>query len=277
MKKKGFINKKSIPFVILAATHFLLLFLTMKERRKKYKWTLLMTNIGLAYLFEYVVLNIFKAYTYKPSILKIRAFDNILGSVLSQALFVPITSTYLTITHKNPAWKFVFASLYFFIEKLFIILHLYKVHWWRPTYTFILMLCYFQLSDVLYKAVKDRKRWVLKVAHYLSIEVVGVTLLFITAVRRKIRFGLGRFHSWREHFIIAPLYTLFLSFLSVVLSSRPGYMNRLLLLCSSICTDLLLISSGVLKINFKQALKNIPYHLFMVFISRLFYIQINKK
>ena len=55
-----------------------------------------MSNIGLAYLLEFFVLNIFKGYRYKPRVMKKKYFDNILGAILSQAIFVPFTAVFLT-------------------------------------------------------------------------------------------------------------------------------------------------------------------------------------
>lgn len=68
----------------------------IKRKIKKQLFTLLMSNIGLAYLFEFFVLNLFTAYTYKPGILKNAHLDNIFGAILSQAIFVPFTAVFLT-------------------------------------------------------------------------------------------------------------------------------------------------------------------------------------
>lgn len=271
MKKRKLLNKNSIPFLILAIIHFGLLFFIIKDKRKKSTWILLLSNIGIAYLFEYIVLNVFQAYTYKPRILKNRHFDNIFGAILSQGLFVPIASTFLTVFQKKWNWRIGFSFSYYCIEKLFIYLKIYKVNWWKPFYTLILLNVYFCISDCFYKGITNRKNWALKISHYLSVEVIGVTILYIGAVKQKIRFGRGLFHSWREHFIIAPLYSLGLVFLGVIMTSKPGMIHRVLLLLSSVTIDLLLKFSGILKINYKQCLQSVPIHCFMIFVSRFFY------
>ncbi len=153
-KRRHLINRNSVPFLILALIHFILLFPLIQKKRNKNTWILLLSNIGFAYLFEYFVLNLFKAYRYKPSVFKKRYFDNIFGAILSQGVFVPIASTFLTVFQKDWKWKACFSLFYFLIEKLFLRLKIYKENWWSPVYTFILILCYFILSDFFFKGLK---------------------------------------------------------------------------------------------------------------------------
>lgn len=83
------------PFLLLAAVHVLLFFLFTIKKRKKQIWTLLFSNIGLAYFFEYLVLILLKGYSYKPKVHKNNALDQFLGAILSQGFYVPITATLL--------------------------------------------------------------------------------------------------------------------------------------------------------------------------------------
>ncbi|WP_456274604.1 hypothetical protein [Bacillus sp. AK031] len=210
-------------------------------------WLLLLGNMGLAYIFEYFVLNLFRAYTYRPSVMKKRFFDNIFGAILSQGVYVPITSTFITVLKGGWKWKAGFSLYFYLVEKMFIRLKLYKVHWWKPYYTLVLMTLYFYLSEGIHKLLSMQQQWMRKIIHFLSIEVIGVTLLYCTAASRKIRFGRGQFHSWREHFILAPLYCFVLSFTAAITSSREGIRNRIFLLLSCSALDLCLIKTKILK------------------------------
>src|SRR4051812_37354862 len=74
-------KRNKMPFIILLAFHTSLLgYSFYQSKNKKQLFTLLMSNIGLAYLLEYFVLNLFKAYRYKPRMMKKKYFDNILGA-----------------------------------------------------------------------------------------------------------------------------------------------------------------------------------------------------
>ncbi|RSD27241.1 hypothetical protein [Mesobacillus subterraneus] len=274
MRKNKAFNRNSIPFLLLAIIHLMLLFLFAKRSKEKTIWILLLSNIGFAYFFEYPVLNLFKGYSYKPSIMKKRAHDQVLGAVLSQGFYVPVTATLLTIFHKNGYWKLGSTLIYYLIEHTFLRLKIYNTHWWKPVYTLLFMNIYFHISDWFYKAIQARKDWALSLAHYLSIEVIGITLLYISAAGRKIRFGRGMYHSWWEHFAIAPLYSIVHSFFAVKNSAKPGLQPRLCMLLYRVLTDLFLKKIGLLKIKLTQLWGNIPFHVFIVFISRYLYIKI---
>ncbi|MBT2692256.1 hypothetical protein J7E32_04530 [Bacillus sp. ISL-55] len=276
MRKNKLFKKNSLPFLLLAAVHILLFVIFAKRSRQKNIWTLLLSNIGMAYLFEYPVLNLFKGYAYKPYILKKRAHDQILGAIFSQALYVPITATLLTLYKKNRYWKLGSTLIYYGIERCFLHLKIYKAYWWKPYYTVFLMNVYFYISDWFHKALNAKKEWALIIAQYLSTQVIEVTLLYISAVNRKVRFGRGIHHSWREHFILAPLYSLIRSLLLVKNSAKPGLFPRLMMFTGSIGTDILLERTGLLKLRLNK-LWNLAFHAIMVFISRFLYLKIRLK
>jgi len=273
MRKKTRINRNTIPFLFLILIHVSMLLILFKQKNDKRTWILLLSNTGFAYLFEYIILIVFKAYTYKPYIMKKPYFDNLLGALLSQGFYGPITATFLTIFQKNWQWKFGFSLYFCLIEKLFIKLNVYKGNWWKPSYTFMALNLYFYISNGFYKALTSRKKWALFTSHYLSIQVISTTLLFFAAASRKFRMGRGYLHSWREHFIFLPLYSL-ISYSGFFTSSKSGIIYRLLYLLGCITVDLLLKWTGILKTNYNHRLGHVPFHFFMMFISRFLYKQI---
>lgn len=271
--RRGRLNRNSIPFLLLTIIH-LIIFSQLLKRKREYTWTLLLSNIGFAFFFEYFVLNLFQAYTYKPSILKIKYLDNILGAILSQAFYVPITATFLTIYKKNWRWKVSFITYFYIVEELFLRLGIYKTNWWNPKFTTVLMLIYFYISDYFYKMIEKRKYWALKLAQYLTIVVIDVTFMYTLAVRGKLKFGVGLLHTWKEHFIIAPLYSLLLSFFSTFISSKRGIIYRFYHLLYFLVVDYFLIKVRFVKINYSAFLQFFPWHLFVIYVSRLVYKEI---
>ncbi|WP_421378440.1 hypothetical protein ACOJQI_13005 [Bacillus salacetis] len=274
--RKGPLNRNSIYFFILALVHLFLLIATLLRKKERITWVLLLTNMGMAYIFEYVVLNYLQAYKYKPSVVKTRYLDNIFGAILSQGIYVPIAATFITVFNGNWKWRAGFSCYFFLIEKLFLKLGLYKLNWWKPYFTPCLLMIYFFISDRMYHAMKGKKQWALATAQYLALEVIGVSLLYCTAASRKLRFGLSRYHSWKEHFLIAPLYSLSLSFLGVLLSFKHHFFYRIVFLGGCMLVDYILIKIGILKMKTRQILSNIPFHVFMIFLSRQFYKSIYK-
>lgn len=206
------IKGMNLPFLLLCVIHSCLLGITFyKSKNRKNIFILLVSNIGLAYLFEYFVFNLFKLYKYKPNIIRNNFFDNVFGAVLSQAVFVPFTSVYLTVS--NSGWlKKVSASMYFsIIEMIFLRLGVYKHTGWKTVYTFVLIPFYFKWSDIWYHLLEKKNEIVRFISFFLMIMVTETNLFLILALFRKIRFGVGRHHTWKEHFIISPLYSISVS------------------------------------------------------------------
>lgn len=206
------IKGMNLPFLMLFVLHSCLLGLTFyKNKNRKNIFILLVSNMGLAYLFEYFVFNIFKLYKYKPNIIRNNFFDNVFGAVLSQAVFVPFTSVFLT--YSNSGWlKKISASLYFsIIEMLFLRLGVYKHTGWKTVYTFVLIPFYFKWSDIWYYLLEKKNEIVRFISFFLMIVVTETNLFLLLALFRKVRFGVGRHHSWKEHFIISPIYSISVS------------------------------------------------------------------
>ncbi|WP_413309650.1 hypothetical protein AA0X95_13530 [Bacillus sp. 1P10SD] len=212
MKKVKGVKGMSFPFLALCLIHICLLGITFyKNKNRKNIFVLLVSNMGFAYLFEYFVFNVFKGYKYKPNIVRNKFFDSIFGAVLSQAIFVPFTSVFLTAT--NSGWlKKLLASVYFsLVELLFLRLGVYKHTWWKTIYTFIMIPVYFKLSDIWYHFILKKNKIVQFISFFLMIMVTETNLFLPLALFRKFRFGSGRYHTWREHFILSPLYSILVS------------------------------------------------------------------
>nr|WP_263326200.1 hypothetical protein [Neobacillus sp. Marseille-Q6967] len=214
-------KKSTLPFFILFIIHSVLLGVSFyKSHNKKQLFALLMSNIGLAYLFEYFVLNIYHAYTYKPKVIKKSILDNIFGAILSQAIFVPFTAVFLTAGKRGWGAKILGGCYFVLVEIIFLNLGVYKHHWWKTIYTAFLIPLYFKLSDVWNCLLIKNYRFIRFISLFLTIMVTEANLLFVFALFRKLRFGRGRYHSWREHFIFVPLHAITISFISAQLLKK---------------------------------------------------------
>lgn len=205
-------KRNTFPFQLLFLFHSILLgYSFYKSKDKKKLFTLLMSNIGFSYLFEYFVLNIFKAYTYKPKIMKNSYHDNIFGAILSQAIFVPFTAVFLTSQKIGWIGKGLTGGYFSLVELIFLRLGIYKHHWWKTVYTFMLIPLYFKWSDIWNHYLVKNKSIVRFVSLFLMNMVTEANLLFFFAGFRKLRFGRGKYHSWTEHFVVVPFYAISVS------------------------------------------------------------------
>jgi hypothetical protein len=246
------LKRNSFPFYILFFIHSLLLAYSFyKSNDRKKLFALLMSNIGFAYLFEYFVLNIFKAYTYKPKVIKNSYHDNILGAILSQAIFVPFTAVLLTSQKIGWIGKVLGGGYFSLVEILFIRLKVYKHHWWKTIFTFLLIPIYFKLSDIWKRYLDNNNEIVKFTSLFLMNLVTEANLLFLFAAFRKLRFGIGKYHSWYEHFILVPCYAISISlFAAWSLLKRNDWVGKMKVLLFVIGINKLFIRLKLAKNKF---------------------------
>jgi hypothetical protein len=242
-------KRYKMPFIILLAFHTSLLgYSFYQSKNKKQLFTLLMSNIGLAYLLEYFVLNLFKAYRYKPRMMKKKYFDNILGAILSQTIFVPFTAAFVTAQKIGWVGKILGGVYFSLVEFVFLRLKVYKHNWWRTVYTFVLIPIYFIISDWWKIFLSNRNPLIRFISLFLMIMVTEANLLFIFASRRKIRFGLGRNHTLNEHFIIVPMYAISYSLFSTIcFLKQNNWISKLKVLILTIGLEQFFKKTGLIK------------------------------
>lgn len=244
-------RKNNVPFFILFLIHTSLLGIAFyKNKNRKKLFVLLVSNMGFAYLFEYIVFNLFKAYKYKPRALQNKSLDNIFGAVLSQAIFIPFTAVYLTVSKSGWSAK-MFGSFYFsLVENLFLQLGLYKHNWWKTEYTLIFVPFYFKWSDLWNKHIVKNNPIVQFISFFLMIMVTETNLFLILATYHKFRFGIGRYHSWTEHFILSPIYSISLSlFTAYSLRKRHKMGAKLKVIIFAACLNKFFVRIKLLKNN----------------------------
>ncbi|WP_062356832.1 hypothetical protein [Bacillus kwashiorkori] len=265
MRKK--FHPNNIPFSVLIIIHLILLFFTMKKKKaeKKALFILLIANTGLCYLFEFVVLNIFKGYKYKPKFFRKKEIDNVAGAILSQAVFIPIITIINTAFQFNWKGKLFLSGIYSGIELLFLKLKVYAHHWWKVIYTFSLLPAIFYISDFFYRALKKGNKPIMVATLLLSIIFRGANLLFIFALVKKFRFGFGKKHNLQEHFKVGPLYSFFLAgvttFSLVLFGNKKG---GIIVVALANLLDYFLQKTSIVKGKFHDFMLNNAIHISML-------------
>ncbi|OIJ12529.1 hypothetical protein BKP37_13965 [Anaerobacillus alkalilacustris] len=259
------------PFLFLLIIHTSLLIYTIYKKKPKEKIiVLLLSNIGLAYFFEYIVFNIFNSYCYKPKIFKNTHFDNIAGAILSQAIFVPFTAVFITIFELGWKTKILFSCYFFGIEHLFIRLGLFKPYWWRTIYTLISIPIYFKISDIWYKNIQRPSQVVSFISLFLMLIVTNSNFLFVLALIKQIKFRLGHSRSWRTHFILAPLYSIMCGCLNSFSAMKNRWYYHLSVIITCSAADWLLNRFRFVKVKFPLGFLNIGYHFLLILLANTF-------
>ncbi|MBT2680918.1 hypothetical protein J7E38_18155 [Bacillus sp. ISL-35] len=260
-------NKNYLPFLILLIVHtWMLAFTFYRKKDRKKLFITLLSGMGLCFIFEYVVLSLFRAYRYKPRIFLNKDLDNFLGAIHSQAVFVPFTALFLTAF--KIGWKGkVFFSLYFAgIERLFLKWSIHQNHWWKTTYTMTLIPLFFYINDFWYGQLRKGSPIFKFGSLFLGILVSGLNLMYSMSIFRKFKFGRGRRHSWKEHFRVAPLYSFALSFVTaVIIKKNSGMKGILYSFAFSKFMDFSVMKTGIAMKNFRHVLINNSIHFLMIY------------
>ncbi|MFD2443755.1 hypothetical protein ACFSO7_07130 [Bacillus sp. CGMCC 1.16607] len=262
-------KRNNLPFLLLCFIHSTLIIYTFfRKKDRKTLFILLSSNIGLAYLFDYIILNYFHSYVYKPKLIKKRYLDNILGAILSQGIFVPFTATFITAF--GFGWKVkVLLGVYFaIVERVFIRMKIFKTNWWRTIFTLILIPFSFQISDIWFKLLIKRNKVILSSSFFMIIMVSWTNLYYILfSLFRNYRFGFGFIRTWKEHFKIIPFYILALSIISSwSIKNNDGFNGKLRSLFVIKIVDIIFKKFTLFKSDFKFLFLNSGLQIGMIYL-----------
>jgi hypothetical protein len=255
-------NKKSIPFIFLSIIHFFLLVFNFKQHKQK-TLLLLFSSIGIAYTFEYFVLNLLKLYQYYPRVFRNRWIDSVLGALLSQAVFVPIAAVTIALFRLGWKWQLGFTIFFGATERLFIKWKIFKNNKWNTLLTVSLLPLYFQIVKKWWEKLQEPHSSTVDALSILFCYWINYTNIyyFLLALRGKFFFRIGFLKDkYWEHFIIVPIYTLNLSVICTkdTLSEQPVPKWKTLLKLH--LSDRLLTKQNILKATRQDIRLFIPVH-----------------
>ncbi|QOR68083.1 hypothetical protein IM538_08230 [Cytobacillus suaedae] len=270
--------KNRIPFILLAIIHTLLLVFTIYRKGKK-TFPLLMISIGITYVFEYVVLNVFKMYWYYPKVFRNNWIDSVFGAFMSQSLFVPIAGTLLTLFSKGWKWRIGVSFFYALVERVFIHLGVYKNRYWSTFYTVTAMPLYFYVLSKWWEGVqKGNKVYIyISVLFFYWVNYTNV-LFFSLALFNKYRFRIGFIEGkYWEHFILVPIYTLISGFIGAMTTVHLRRKSKLVGMAVHHLIDRLLFGYKIIHpSNSRSLYALIPIHITMLLVGEYYYSLIRK-
>ncbi|MBT2692486.1 hypothetical protein [Bacillus sp. ISL-55] len=105
---------------------------------------------------------------------------------------------------------------------------------------------------------------------FLGILVNGLNLMYSLSILRKFRFGIERWHSWKEHFKTAPIYSFILSMATAVfIKYDRGWKGMLQAFSFAKLMDVKVMKAEIAKKNFRHFIINNSIHLFMILWAAL--------
>jgi hypothetical protein len=230
-----------IPFLLLTVASLLLLGYTYYQKKTPLVFFFWLSFSGLAYFFEFIIFILLDSYHYSPNILGNHYNDNVLGSISSQALAVPIAVTFAAVLNLRKRWIFLFVGLFLLIEKCFLHLEVYEHHWWRTYYTCFFLLIAFFLGKMWYRKLSNRKTTKL---YWLSlffalVTVVTTTAWILSSLLHIVEIQPNLFQNNDRDLVVGSV--LYFSFVSLLYSFVIYYHNRNILYYIGTVTFLLLI------------------------------------
>lgn len=278
LERKLHTMKNRLPFIILAIIHTILLIFTIYRKGKK-TLPLLMISIGMNYVFELFVLNIFKMYWYYPKVFRNNWIDSVFGAFMSQSLFVPIAGTMLTLFNKGWKWRIGISLLYAAVERVFIQLGVYKNIKWSTVYTVTAMPVYFYILSKWWDGLQKGNKVIIQISIFFTYWVNYANVLFFSlALFNKYRFRVGyvKDRYW-EHFILAPIYTLVTGGIGTFTTLYLEQKSKLVGLAVLHLIDRILFEYKIIyPANSRSLYSLIPIHITMLLIGEYYYSSIRK-
>ncbi|MCD8509582.1 MAG: hypothetical protein LRY73_06650 [Bacillus sp. (in: Bacteria)] len=242
-------------YIILNLLSIILLLYTRKNtpiRQKRYILPLFFAFTGLNYLFEFIILIVFRAYSYFPKVFKENYFDNVFGSNASQMFVVPITGLFITLKNLPLRWLVTFATVLTSIELLFLKLNLFKQYWWKTPFTFIGVQLFYIIGKGWHHALVNKETKLIQwLTVYLSVFVSYTTLNFYhVSIFKTCLFTVRIFNNkYRSHVAMSTFFSAFCAVFFTVCIYMKKWKSFVSTIVFFFILETMLIKLRIIKIN----------------------------
>ncbi len=131
----------------------LLLCFTLWKKRDGRLLVLHFALAGLIDPFEYIILILYPAYQYFPSVTGDLWIDNMLGAISSNDFIVPAVAVTGAAFHLRVYWLVLFSVLFMLVECLFLSFAVFGHFWWKIPYSGIGILLFLLIGRYLWKLI----------------------------------------------------------------------------------------------------------------------------
>ncbi|WP_157950893.1 hypothetical protein [Peribacillus acanthi] len=240
---------------------------------------ILFSGIGLGYIFEYFVLDIWRMYCYYPKVFKNKVVDSFFGGMLSQAVFIPIMATFLVAFKLGWKWRIGAGLFYGLIERIFLRWGLFKNRTWNTLFTITALPIYFWLIEKWWDAMEGKRKDLLSKFTLFFIYWVNYCNIyfFLVASFKKLilRAGFAK-DKYSDTFIVAPLYTFYLSIIGTLTSLCQHKSSKILGFLTIHLSDQLLYKSRIIQPKNWSVFAFLPIHFVQLAIGEYSYKHIRK-
>jgi hypothetical protein len=248
----GNLLSNSIIFYVLSLIAMIIFIITLRSKRKPYLIAVFFMMAGLAFVLEYFVLILGDGYVYYPQFISHDFYDSLLGSLVSQAIVIPVAATVVAAYNLRLKSMILISVLFMGIETMFIYLNLYEQKWWKTIYTGLLLPFYFLFAKKwLYLLQQRNRKWVQYVSlYFMTLSFNSVILFFLVLIFKTHQLEIGWFEeAARDHIAINTIYIIVLTaiFTIIIFKEIRWYWTSIILLMFFLL-DHLLIHLGILML-----------------------------
>jgi hypothetical protein len=238
-------------YLLIAISVFVFLFAFFKARQP-YMFATFFVMSGLAFVLEYFVLIIGDGYQYYPEFIDNSFYDSLLGSLVSQALIIPVAAIVIAVFRMHILAIIIISIAFMLVESFFIYIKIYEQYWWKTIYTGMLLPFYFLFAKYWLSMLQKRKKGLVHFStlFFYALSINSVILFFLVLVFQTHQLNIGWFSDPnRDHIAINTIYIVGLTAVfTLLVYFKKGVKWIAFIFSLFFILDYLLLKNDMLKI-----------------------------
>lgn len=239
-------------FLGLVLISLWLIYITHKKTDFRFNLAVYFFTMGLSFLMEYIVLILGDAYSYYPNFFSVHWYDNVFGSSISQAFFIPSVLMVIAAFRIPLKWIIFIIACIYGIEELFLWLGIYEHNWWKSWFTPVILFGAVFVIKWWRSKVEDPSFFFQFISVYMAITTIFQGISFgLTSIFGTHHYKIGWFESpYRDHVAFSVLiWLIYALLLSVVIIKYYRIKWLSLLFFADTAFHFIMIKLGILKVS----------------------------
>ncbi|PAE22829.1 hypothetical protein [Bacillus sp. 7894-2] len=229
-----------------------LIYIAYKKTDFRFNLAVYFFAMGLSFLMEYIVLILFDAYSYYPNFFSIHMYDDVFGSSISQAFFIPSVLMAIAAFRIRFKWIILIIACIYGIEELFLWLGIYEHNWWRSWFTPAILFASVFVIKWWRNKVEDPSFFIQFITVYMAITTIFQGVSFgLTAIAGSHQYKVGWFESpYQDHVAFSVLiWIIYALLLTVVITKYYRFRWLTLLFFADFAFHITMVRMDILEIS----------------------------
>jgi hypothetical protein len=239
-------------FILLTICSALVFVFTIYKTKQKYIIAHFLVMSGLAFVLEYFVLILGNGYEYHPDFIDNSFYDSLLGSLVSQAVAIPIAATVIAAFGLRIIAIIAISLAFVGIEMYFIHLGIYEQYWWKTEYTGILLPLYFLFGKFWLIVLQNVRNKLVQfpTLYFMTLTINSIILFFLVLLLKTHQLNVNWYDNpARDHIAANSIYIIILSAVfTLLIVIRVRWYWYFIVLVSFNIIDHIMLWNGILHI-----------------------------